>query len=693
MCVIIMNRTNILVSKELDCSKNGLYKNATLNGRTGYALTTANNNRRLGTVYNVTRGVKKVSPGIARLGGGTQGVVYLACTSPRCDHNIVIKVSPRDKMTRRQSAQVEYDIQKTLYKIVKNHIPVPYKLVECKNFAPVSDFTERNLKMFNYTDQFVLYSEYAHGGTLKEWIRKLENRLTDDDMARMVFQVLSTLRRIYSRYPEFRHNDLHLGNVLVDDTTDFPRLMITDFGLSRLKSKGSNPIVDAGNFERVGISSRTSDKYDMHYFLNSLGYEIRHMKHFQRTKEFIVRTIPKEYLGMSTAYVKEYRLRMDVPVTAIPSLDKVIQDPYFKSEKPSRPTEVTSPKVRIHGDETSAASIARTALSGMPGVTVTTVTSARKPTAAEFLRMSPRSRAKYKTKTRAEVLGESRVITTKNVIGKKGNIVERRRRVAATNARKYLAFEKPPASLSPIFKTPAPRTVKLTNVIRLPRTPRSLGLKKMKKRGSGPKTAPSRVAAFKLKKKKSTTPPPLPRVTERERRAARKALKGRKTPAKPPSKKKPAPPPPLPPKRPTENVANARLRTLLNTLSQKNGRLTSQNYVQHLRRIGVSTPRATSFVQKWKAEWNKSRRNVSLAVQKIRNGKNLAKLGFPNSVRRVAQRRVNARLTNIPNGRVRASGKLLESRKKEELVSMAQRYGIHIEPKMTKEKIIRALFG
>ena len=693
-----MNRSNILISKELDCSKNGLYKNTTLNGRTGYALTKANIHRRLGTVYNVARGLKRISPGIARLGGGTQGVVYLACTSPRCDHNIVIKVSPKDKTNRRQSAEVEFDIQKTVYKIVKNHVPVPYKLLECKNFAPIADFTNKNTKVYDYAHQFVMYSEYAHGGTLKEWIRKVEERLTDADMAKMVYQVLATLKRIYSRYPEFRHNDLHLGNVLVDDTGDFPRLMITDFGLSRLKARGSNPIVNDGSFERVGISSRTSIKYDMHYFLNSLGYEIRHMKHFQQTKEFIVRTIPKEYLGISTAYVKEYRLRADAPDSSLPTLDKVLRDPYFKGQKPTPLNEVGSPKIRIRGEErNSAASMARTALANMPGVVVTTTTSMTKPSAAEFLKMSPKSRAKFKTKSRAEALGESRSIITKNVVGTKGKVLERRRRVAAATNRKYMTFtkSKPPASLSPIFKTPSPRTVKLTELVRLPRTPRSLPLVQKKKGtvGRRPKSAPSRIRIVSKGKK-----PIVPRVPNRVSRTARKVLMGRG---------KPKPPPVVPtmsgpsrtvigkaPSPPKGNLGNVRLRKILNAYAETNSHLTAPVLVQRLKRIGVATPRATSVVQAWKSDWTKSRRNVSLAMQKLKNKKNLTKLGFPNSVRKVAQRRINARLVQGANGRVRAGKRLLESKTKQELVNMARQYNVAIDPKkMTKEKIIRALFG
>ncbi len=238
-----------VLNRALNCNTSGLYQNSTNNGRTGYQLTKVNSNRRLGTVYNVTKGAKTIRPGMAQLGSGVQGVAYLASTSANGKQNVVIKVSPKDRLfpMNRQVAETEYTIQKALYKIVPRHVPVPYKFLHCRNFVPVSEFKNRNPVIFDYNDQFVMYSEYAHGGSLKDWLHKMGSRVTDADMARMIRQVIATLKKIHSRYPEFRHNDLHLGNIFVDDTGDFPRLMIADFGLARLHARGSNPVVNHGN--------------------------------------------------------------------------------------------------------------------------------------------------------------------------------------------------------------------------------------------------------------------------------------------------------------------------------------------------------------------------------------------------------------------------------------------------------------
>jgi len=206
---------------------NRLFQNSTNNGRTGYELTSAAPNGSLRTMYNVAKGRKTIRPGMARLASGQQGVVYLASTDPAGKRKIIIKVSPSDKAytAANQAARVEYNIQKALYKVAPRHIPKPIKFFDQQLFVPVSAFTDRRPNIFNYSKQMVMYTEYAHGGTLKSWLRKMGDRITDKVMADIIRQVITTLKKIHTKYPEFRHNDLHLGNILVDDTGKKVRLL------------------------------------------------------------------------------------------------------------------------------------------------------------------------------------------------------------------------------------------------------------------------------------------------------------------------------------------------------------------------------------------------------------------------------------------------------------------------------------
>ena len=77
-----------------------------------------------------------------------------------------------------------------------------------------------------------LITEYIHGGDFEKWVKKHKNQLTQGDFELMILQVLKILYRISKRDPSFRHNDLHCGNILVDDDKNTVRLVLTDFGLS-----------------------------------------------------------------------------------------------------------------------------------------------------------------------------------------------------------------------------------------------------------------------------------------------------------------------------------------------------------------------------------------------------------------------------------------------------------------------------
>ena len=130
-----------------------LYQNSTKDGLTGYALTKPSNTSRLRTVYNKTKGIKTVRPGMAKIGEGVQGVVFLAGTSSRGERNLVIKVCPADKsftMTN-QPAVAEYKIQKALYKIAPRHIARPIRFFRQDNYVPIKDFDKRNTKIFDYS--------------------------------------------------------------------------------------------------------------------------------------------------------------------------------------------------------------------------------------------------------------------------------------------------------------------------------------------------------------------------------------------------------------------------------------------------------------------------------------------------------------------------------------------------------------
>lgn len=679
LCVIDMSRKNIVLTKALNCNVSGLYQNSTNNGRTGYKLTKAVTNRRLGTVYNVTKGLKRIRPGMAKLGSGVQGIVYLASTTSNGRKNIVIKVSPKDRgfTENKQPSKVEYTIQKALYKIVPNHIPVPYKFIHCRNFVPASEFSTRKPTIYNYDDQFVMYSEYAHGGPLKDWLHKMGTKLTDTDMARIIRQVVSTLKKIHSKYPEFRHNDLHLGNIFVDDTGSFPRIMLADFGLSRLKATGSNPVINNGHFINSGISSRTSVKYDVHYFINCIDHELRYINSLPRTKLFIDRMLPSHIRGANTANVRAFRLKNGVSNASAPSFDKVLDDPFIRraSANNSPVRNLSSPRVSVVNRNRNAAEIARNALANIPGVKVTT--SARRPTAAEFLRMSPRSRAALRTRSRANVTGESRSVVVRNVMTGKGAPVVRNtiRRVGMGVGVRRLPF----GTGSSRVTVPKTKNSPVRPARNSPPTA-------MPARNSPPTAIPA--PAMTEAESRFIA---MPTMTGRERtRIARDIRDARAASKRIARARRGSAPRRVSPS--STNRAMSLLSKYVNGIENQRT-LTRRMMKEYLTRAGYSSDRANAVARNYEQSWITNRGNVKSAMRSLANGKNLNKLGFPSYIKNLAERRSSLKLTNIPNGRIRSKGRLLSGFKKDELLAMARTYRITANAKMTKDQIISALFG
>lgn len=642
---------------------NRLFQNSTNNGRTGYKLTSAAPNGSLRTVYNVTKGRKTIRPGMARLASGQQGVVFLASTDPAGKRKIIIKVSPSDKMysNTNQVARVEYNIQKDLYKVAPRHIPKPIKFFEQNLFVPISEFTTRRTNIFNYNKQLVMYTEYAHGGTLKSWLRKMGNRITDKVMADLIRQVITTLKKIHTKYPEFRHNDLHLGNILVDDTGKKVRLMLTDFGLSRLTKRGSNPVVNSGVFRNAGISNSTSYKYDAHYFLNALDSEIKHG--LPQTKEFMGRMLQGSYRGANTNKVTAYRLRNGASNAGLPSFTDILKDPFL-SGKPARgvrPVSVVSPSMgAIFNSATptaNAADIASRALANIPGVSIS------RPSAANFMRMSPRSRSAFFTRSRNH--GASRSVVVRNVARTRGaNVVrETTRRVPTANIRRL------PIGTGTRVTVPG-RTMTREEIRAV------LGSSSSNSNSNTPRRAP---AARGTPARRHV---PLPELTARERAGIARTIRNVRRTARVETRARAG----------TRLTPKQILNKYVNNMNNLRS-LTRRVLKTKLTNAGFAAANANRHTRNWEANWLATRTSVNHAVRNLKKGKNITKRAYAEHVLPVAHRRHNENLSKGSNGRVRKGKVLLSGKKKSELVAMARRHGITGANSMTKDTIIAALYG
>jgi serine/threonine protein kinase len=647
-----------------------LFQNSTNNGRTGYELTSAAPNGSLRTVYNVTKGQKKIRPGMARIASGQQGVVFLASTDAAGKRKIIIKVSPTDKAysVANQAARTEYNIQKALYKIAPRHIPKPIKFFEQNLFVPVSVFTNRRTDIFNYKKQMVMYTEYAHGGTLKSWLRKMGDRITDKAMADIIRLVIGTLKKIHTKYPEFRHNDLHLGNILVDDTGKKVRVLLTDFGLSRLTKRGSNPVVNSGSYRSSGISNSTSYKYDAHYFLNALDSEIT--RGLPQTKSFLGRMLQGSYRGANTNKLSAFRLKNGVSDSGLPSFTYILKDPFLsgKPARVARAASFTSPSIgAMFSSPTpnmNAADIATRALANMPGVSIS------RPSAANFMRMSPTSRSAFFTRGRDR--NASRSVVVRNVARTRGAPVVREtvRRVAGNT--KFLNMKRTSGAPDPTARTQTRPTERIGN------SPMRRAIVSKMVQNAINKAARSLSA----NRPTSAQHVPLPAMTAGERTGLARGVREARRATNVEVRARAGPR--LTPKQ----ILNKYVNNMNNLRT-----LTRRMLKTKLTNSGITAANASKHARNWEANWLTTRTSANRAVNNLKKGKNITKRAYAENVLPVAHRRHTENLSKGTNGRIRKGSALLSSKTKPQLVAIAQRHGITGSNSMTKDTIITALYG
>lgn len=316
------------------------------NGKTGFNASLNQNMKisnkvTLKRLYTITNRRIPVTKGLGKLGKGTQGRVFLAYTTPSGQWPVTIKVIPHDKEHKKQTADVEFGIQKKLHSIIPGSVPEPYKILhDCKEFIPASSWVGNNKKtdVFNYKDQTVTFTEFIDGGSLPNWMNRMNAKLDDDFMQNLISQVLHILAFIQKRMPSFRHNDLHLDNILVKQNPNgkYPTYVLNDFGWASIGPK-TNPLVNgAKHAETFGIGPITSSRYDMHLFLNELhkwlqthGGRAKYPKAFA----FIEKYLPDGYRGSTNKYIRESRLKYGSKASGLPTLRDIVKDPYVKASK------------------------------------------------------------------------------------------------------------------------------------------------------------------------------------------------------------------------------------------------------------------------------------------------------------------------------------------------------------------------
>ena len=290
-------------------------------------------------------GSLKYMTGVREIGAGRQGVILAATRGPLfIDRDLAIKVTPFDKSAEargeKQPALVENDIHTACQRVGRpGVIRIMGFVKECRDFIPVSylNSIKNSKKDVDQHRQFVFFLQRADNGTLMSWLKSKVRTLTDTKILSVIRQVLITLEKITDAYPEFRHNDLHLDNILM--LGDDPK--ISDFGWARLKKTGTNPAVNTAAANGVvsgmyGIGPETDARYDSHMFLRDMLNVTSKIPRLVQTRKFLERSVPLGYREMNDTYTREGRLKYREAHPLLPTLKKILKDPLMSPSPVAR---------------------------------------------------------------------------------------------------------------------------------------------------------------------------------------------------------------------------------------------------------------------------------------------------------------------------------------------------------------------
>jgi serine/threonine protein kinase len=278
------------------------------------------------------------------IGKGRQGIIYKG-------NGFVAKVCPRDlgaaARGERQPAIIEFEIQKEVHGAAPAGVVEVYKHEKCIDFIPpvaMNMDSVQNSRRYDKSKQSIIFMEYCSGGSLTKWLDS--KKQNDAVLNQVITSVLKTLNKIKIKFPEFRHNDLHMENIFVTDRG----FLIGDFGWARLKKNGTNPAVNTANKTGTagawGIGPKTDARYDSHCFLNNLRAWASRKGGFPKAMAFLDEVVPAGYRGQADTHVKEWRLKYEDPCPGIPTIEELLKNKFITGQRFSS-TNLMAVKARL----------------------------------------------------------------------------------------------------------------------------------------------------------------------------------------------------------------------------------------------------------------------------------------------------------------------------------------------------------
>jgi hypothetical protein len=213
-------------------------------------------------------------------------------------------------------------------------------------------------KKGNYHEQVsILMSEWANKGDLLDFIRRHYTKLTLIHWKVFLFQIISTLAVIQSKFPSFRHNDLKANNILVHKDKNNKKnvvfrytvnnrkyvipnigyqIKLWDFDFACIPGIVDNKKVNAKWTNEINVIPKKNRYYDVHYFFNTLikkGF----FPQFNKSKsippevrEFVYRIVPEKYRNPKKGVIADRgRILLDIEYT---TPNKILKHDTFFEE-------------------------------------------------------------------------------------------------------------------------------------------------------------------------------------------------------------------------------------------------------------------------------------------------------------------------------------------------------------------------
>jgi len=190
------------------------------------------------------------------------------------------------------------------------------------NNKKFEQFVERYEKGEYYQNVSILVSEWANGGDLLDYIRKNYKSMKVKHWRTILYQILSVLAIIHTKYPSFRHNDMKANNILIhnidvdeenkkylykinNQTYIVPnigfQIKLWDFDFACIPGIVDNSKVEAEWTNKINVKPEQNRYYDIHYFLNTLTKKGFFPEFWtadeipEKVKDFFKRVVPDKY--------------------------------------------------------------------------------------------------------------------------------------------------------------------------------------------------------------------------------------------------------------------------------------------------------------------------------------------------------------------------------------------------------------